>query len=312
MKHDHVFNQHLKRPGETRTLAVIIITAVTMVLEISVGILSGSMALLADGLHMASHASALGINLFAYRYARRHAQDPRFSFGTGKVNALGGFSGALLLAGIALLMAWESAERLSAPVEIHYEQAILVAVLGLVINGASVFILQENNGRHGHEHPDHQHPSHFHDHPHHDHNLRSAYLHVLADALTSLLAILALLCAKFLNWVWMDPLMGFTGALLVSRWAFGLLKTTTAVLLDHQGPADLQKFIREKIEKNGRAQIHDLHLWSVGPDIFSVIVSLSAANPQDAELYKSLISQDPRLVHITVEITVPKISDLRR
>src|SRR5262245_1975996 len=220
-RHDHSFGQERKRPGESRTLIVIAITAGMMVVEIAAGLVFGSMALLADGLHMASHAAALGINALAYVYARRHAHDDSYSFGTGKVNTLGGFTGAVLLAGFAFLMASESVQRLISPVTIAFNQAIFVAVLGLVVNGVSRLVLG-----HGHDHDeegtdddDHEHP----ETPHHhrDHNLVSAYLHVLADALTSLLAIVALLAAKYLGLNFMDPLMGIVGAFLVARWSLG-------------------------------------------------------------------------------------------
>lgn len=290
-QHDHVFGQNQKKSGEPRTLAVVSITAIMMVVEVVVGILSGSMALLADGLHMASHASALSINLFAYHYARRHADNRRFTFGTGKVNALGGFTGAVLLAGFAAVMAWNSLERLFAPVEIVYNQAIFVAIVGLLVNAACFFIL----------HSDLSGPKPSHDHPH-DHNLRSATLHVLADALTSLLAILALFTAKYLNWIWMDPFMGIVGAVLVVRWSFGLLLATTSVLLDHQGPERLTQKIKEHIESHGDCQISDLHLWSVGPAIYSAIISVVTDHPKTPEAYKSLLPTDLELVHVTVEV----------
>ena len=281
--HDHIFGQDQKRAGELRTIIVIIITTSMMIIEITTGLVFGSMALLADGLHMASHAIALAINAFAYIYARRHAHDTRYSFGTGKVNALGGFAGALLLAIFALIMVWESVERFINPVEIAYNQAIMVAILGLIINGASVFIL-------GHNH-----------HDHHDHNLRAAYLHVLADALTSLLAIVALFIAKYIGLVWMDPLMGVVGAILVSRWSLSLLNSTSAVLLDKQEPKSLEIKIRQCIEVND-CKIIDLHLWSIGPNIYSAIISVLARSAKKPEYYKKLISPDPRLVHLTVEI----------
>lgn len=280
LTHDHVFGQDQKRAGELRTIIVIIITTSMMIIEITTGLVFGSMALLADGLHMASHAIALAINAFAYIYARRHAHDTRYSFGTGKVNALGGFAGALLLAIFALIMVWESVERFINPVEIAYNQAIMVAILGLIINGASVFIL---------------------DHNHHDHNLRAAYLHVLADALTSLLAIVALFIAKYIGLVWMDPLMGVVGAILVSRWSLSLLNSTSAVLLDKQEPKSLEIKIRQCIEVND-CKIIDLHLWSIGPNIYSAIISVLARSAKKPEYYKKLISPDPRLVHLTVEI----------
>ena len=291
-QHEHVFGQDRKRAGELRTIIVIVITTSMMIVEITTGLISGSMALLADGLHMASHAIALAINAFAYIYARRHAHDIRYSFGTGKVNALAGFAGAVLLAIFAMVMVWGSIERLIYPIEIAYNQAIMVAVLGLIINGTSVFIL-------GHD-EDHDHDHHGHHH-HHDHNLRAAYLHVLADALTSLLAIVALFVAKFIGLVWMDPLMGIVGAILVSRWSLGLLHTTSAVLLDNQGPAQLEAKIIQCIEDDDN-RVVDLHLWSIGPKIYSVIISVLTCDPQSPEYYKELIPSNLGLVHLTVEV----------
>ena len=291
-QHEHVFGQDRKRAGELRTIIVIVITTSMMIVEITTGLIFGSMALLADGLHMASHAIALAINAFAYIYARRHAHDIRYSFGTGKVNALAGFAGAVLLAIFAMVMVWGSIERLIYPIEIAYNQAIMVAVLGLIINGTSVFIL-------GHD-EDHDHDHHGHHH-HHDHNLRAAYLHVLADALTSLLAIVALFVAKFIGLVWMDPLMGIVGAILVSRWSLGLLHTTSAVLLDNQGPAQLEAKIIQCIEDDDN-RVVDLHLWSIGPKIYSVIISVLACDPQSPEYYKELIPSNLGLVHLTVEV----------
>lgn len=261
-QHSHVFGQDLRRPGEQRTFIVIAITATMMVVEIFTGVLYGSMALLADGLHMASHAAALSINAFAYVYARRNANNTEYSFGTGKVNALGGFSGAVLLAIFAFLMAGESLERLINPVDIIFNQAILVAVLGLVVNGISVVILGVDDQHHGHEHHDHHHDHKNHAH-HHDHNLKSAYLHVMADALTSVLAIVALLTAKYFGFIWMDPAMGIVGAILVGRWSLGLLRTTSGVLLDRQGPEDIRHRIKESIEKDNDSQVADLHLWAI-------------------------------------------------
>ncbi len=291
-QHTHAFGQDRKRPGELRTIIVIAITASMMVVEITTGVLFGSMALLADGLHMASHAAALTINAFAYIYARRHAHDATYSFGTGKINALGGFTGAVLLSIFALIMAWESAERILYPVEIAFNQAIFVAVLGLIVNGASVFIL-------GHHH-DHDH-DHEHHHHHDDHNLRAAYLHVMADALTSVLAIFALLAAKYRGLLWMDPLMGIVGAILVSRWSLGLLRTTSGVLLDKQGPEDIRTRIKESIEDEDH-RIADLHLWSIGPNIHGVIISVVAHDPRQPEHYKELIPSNLGLVHVTVEV----------
>lgn len=297
--HDHTFAQDQRRPGESRTLVVISVTALMMVVEISAGIQFGSMALLADGLHMASHAVALGIAAFAYVYARRHARDRNFSFGTGKVNALGGFSGAVLLAIFALYMGFESVVRLINPVNIAFNQAIVVAVLGLLVNGASVFILGVDDHEHDlhHEHSDHHHH-------HHDHNLKSAYLHVMADALTSLLAIVALLSAKYFGWVWMDPIMGLVGAVLVARWSYGLLGTTAFVLLDRQAPEELQTAVQDAIERDGDSRVTDLHVWSIGPGIYSAQIALVAHDPATPDEYKGRIPRSVGLVHTSVEVHV--------
>ena len=295
MNHSHSFGQDHKRPGESRTIIVIVVTAVMMVVEITTGMLFGSMALLADGLHMASHAAALSINAFAYVYARRHAHDKRFSFGTGKVNALGGFSGAVLLAVFAVMMVVESVVRLFHPVAIAFNQAIFVAIIGLVVNGLSMLILDhKGDAHHGHDHG--------HDHDHHDHNLRSAYLHVLADALTSFLAIFALLAAKYFGLIWMDPLMGIVGAIMVSRWSIGLLVGTSHVLLDRQAPVDIQQKVVDGIQKKGDNRVVDLHLWTVGPDIYAAIVSVVTEIPKPPEYYKQLIPSELKFVHVTVEV----------
>ncbi len=293
-RHSHSFGQDQKRPGETRTLIVIAITATMMLVEIVAGIAYGSMALLADGLHMGSHAIALGINAFAYIYARRHAHNERFSFGTGKVNTLGGYTGAILLAVFATMMAWESVLRLVNPVAIAFNQAIFVATLGLIVNGASVFILGDD---HSHDHDHH----HGHDH-HHDHNLRSAYLHVLADALTSLLAIIALLIGKYYGAVWMDPVMGIVGAVLVARWSLGLLKTTSAILLDEQGSRELSEQLRDAIESDTNHRVVDLHLWTVGPGIHAAVVSVVSRVPQSPGYFKSLVPDHLPIQHLTVEV----------
>ncbi|HEX7081225.1 MAG TPA: CDF family Co(II)/Ni(II) efflux transporter DmeF [Gammaproteobacteria bacterium] len=344
-QHSHSFGQDLKRPGERKTFIVIALTATMMIVEIAAGLAFGSMALLADGLHMASHAAALGINAFAYVYARRHAHDARYSFGTGKVNTLGGFTGAVLLAGFALVMAAESIARIVAPVPIAFDHAILVAVLGLVVNGVSVLILehrgggapvdlalvplhshepdargevahvrdagheQAHAGGHGHFHAGHGHghvhaDSHGHAHVHagHDHNLVSAYLHVLADALTSLLAIFALLGAKYFGFTWMDPLMGIVGAVLVARWSLGLLRVTSAILLDRTAPDSVCRAIRESIESRDDNRIADLHVWNVGPDIYSAQLSVVTHAPKPPEHYKRLVPPHLGIVHIAVEV----------
>lgn len=298
-RHDHIFGQDRKRPGEGRTTLVILLTSAMMLIEVIAGLLFGSMALLADGLHMASHTTALSINLYAYIYARHNAHNKRYSFGTGKVNALGGFTGALLLAVFALLMVWGSIERIVHPVQIAFNQAIMVAFIGLIVNGISVFILGHDSEHHRGDHPD--------DH-HHDHNLKSAYLHVLADALTSILAIAALLIAKNYGLIWMDPVMGILGAILVFRWSLGLLGSTSVMLLDQQGPDSAQSRIRESIEKSGANRVVDLHLWGIGPNIYSVIISLVTCHPKPPQHYKDLLPGDLHLEHITIEVN-PDSSD---
>lgn len=293
-QHDHVFDQDKVRPGERRTLWVIFITATMMVVEIATGLAFGSMALLADGLHMGSHTAALGITSIAYVYTRRCATDSRFCFGTGKVNAFAGYTSAVLLALFALLMAWESISRFFNPVEIAFNQAIAVAVLGLIVNGASMMML-------GGHHHDHDH-NHHHSHSHADHNLRAAYLHVLADALTSLLAIFALLAGKFLGLNWMDPAMGIVGSILVARWSLRLIRDTSGILLDHQAPSAILEKTRAAIEDVDDNRVADLHVWSIGPNIYSATISVVSDTPMQPDHYKSLIPKDLSIVHTIVEV----------
>jgi cation diffusion facilitator family transporter len=298
-KHDHAFGQDAKKPGEVRTLIVVLLTATTMVLEIGAGVIYGSMALLADGLHMASHATALAIAMFAYVYARRRAHDDRFSFGTGKVNSLAGFAGAILLALFALMMVWESASRLLHPVTIAFNQALVVAVLGFVVNGLSVFILGhsglDEQMQGGAEQEDH-------DHPHgHDHNLRSAYLHVLADTLTSVLAIAALLAGKYAGLYWLDPAMGVVGAALVARWSAGLLRTTSHVLLDRQVDVAKQNAIRDHVSQQGD-EVADLHYWAVAPGKYALVLAVVSDRPDVAEKYRSTLAAVADYVHLNVEV----------
>ncbi|MCK5331847.1 MAG: CDF family Co(II)/Ni(II) efflux transporter DmeF, partial [Candidatus Marinimicrobia bacterium] len=263
-RHEHHFNQHKPKAGEKRTWWVILLTTVTMAGEIIAGLLFGSMALLADGLHMASHTTALTITALAYWYARKHAHDQRFSFGTGKVSSLAGFTSAILLAMFALIMVVESLDRFVNPVSIAFNEAIFVAVVGLIVNVVSVFILRvkqnspENDGQIHHQ----------------DHNLRAAYLHVLADALTSLLAIIALLAGKLVGLNWMDPLMGIVGAVMVTRWSIGLLKETSRVLLDHQAPDTLVDKVKELLEKDRQTTITDLHIWSIGLNQYVAAIAI--------------------------------------
>lgn len=301
--HDHTFSQDQRRPGESRTLIVIGITAAMMFVEIVAGIKFGSMALLADGLHMGSHAVALSVAAFAYVYARRNARNSRYSFGTGKVNALGGFTGAVLLAIFAVIMGFESVVRLLNPVEIVFNQAILVAVMGLIVNGVCVFILGIENHGHDHHH-DHDHAHSISEHQHEDHNLKAAYLHVVADALTSLLAIFALLTAKYFGAIWMDPVMGIVGAALVARWSYDLLASTSALLLDKQAPEKFTSRIRMLIEADGDTKVTDLHVWSIGPEIYSAQIAVVGHNPLSPAEYKELIPASLDVVHTSVEVHV--------
>ena len=295
-QHDHVFAQDRVRPGEKRTLIVVLITAIMMVVEITAGLVYGSMALLADGLHMASHAAALGIAFLAYVIARRLAADDRFSFGTGKLNSLAGFASAVLLLGFALIMVTESASRFIAPVEISYDQALIVAVIGLIVNAASAWIFAATP----HDHHDH-HDHHGHTH-HHDHNLRAAYLHVLADALTSLLAIIALLAAKFYGANWLDPFMGIVGAALVSRWSYGLIRESARVLLDRQADDEVVTAIRESLETGSDDRVTDLHCWRIGPGIYAADLVIVSDDPKSPDDYRSRIPARLGIVHATVEI----------
>ncbi|MBC2605902.1 CDF family Co(II)/Ni(II) efflux transporter DmeF [Pelagicoccus albus] len=316
--HSHVFGQDQQKTGEKKTLIVIAITLVMMVVEISAGSLFGSMALLADGLHMASHSAALTITAIAYIYARKNASDPRFCFGTGKVNALGGYTGALLLAGFALMMLWESFDRLLNPVEIQFNWAIGVAVIGLIVNGASMLILGEHDHGHDHGHGHHHHGGHHHhhhhehdhDHDHHDHdhphdhedqNLRSAYLHVMADALTSVTAIVALLGAKYFGWIWMDPVMGIAGSVLVANWSIGLLRSTSQTILDYQAPAETVASARQALESESD-KVVDLHIWSIGPGILNATFSILSSDPKTPDFYKHQIPEKLGIVHCTIEV----------
>lgn len=299
LAHDHSFGMERRRVAERRTLIVLVLTAAAMVVEVAAGLAFGSMALLADGIHMASHALALGIGVLVYVYARRLAGDPRLSFGSGKLNALGGYSSALLLAGIAVAMGYESAARLLDPVPIDFDLAILVAFGGLAVNGASVAILNVRGRAHAHDdpgEPDHE-DGHRHD---GDHNLRAVFLHVVADAATSVLALIALAGAKYAGAVWLDPVMGLVGAAVILWWAQGLMRASGGVLLDRQAPAKLRDEIRRRIERVEDNRIADLHVWSVGPSLYAaelVVVSHRPAPPQD---YRDLLA-DLGLVHVVVE-----------
>jgi len=313
--HDHVFNQNQARPGERRTLIIVIVTAVFMVAEIVAGLYFGSMALLADGLHMASHAAALGISVAAYVYARRHASDRHFSFGTGKVNSLAAFASAILLVGFAGLMAVESIERLFNPVSISFDQAILVAVIGLLVNGASAWLLASTPHHHhhghegGHDHADHDSAHHHHGHGRapeselqKDQNLRAAYFHVLADALTSVLAIVALLAGKYAGAAWLDPAMGIVGATLVAHWSWGLLRMSAKVLLDWQADTPVIDRVHEALLVDESDRIADLHVWTIGQGQHAAEVAIVTDRPRSPAYYKALIPDELGIVHATIEV----------
>jgi cation diffusion facilitator family transporter len=308
--HDHVFLGRDHHRNERRTWLVVALTAVMMAVEIAAGLLFGSMALLADGLHMMTHAGALGIAAGAYAYARRHARDPSFTFGTGKVGDLASFASAIVLAMVALLVAYESAIRLYAPVPIRFDDAIAVAAVGLAVNLVSAWLLRD--GHHHHHAQDHAHehghgPEHGHDHGRHhhhidrDHNLRSAYLHVLADAATSVFAIAALLAGRLYGLVWLDPVMGLAGAILIGHWSIGLMRHAGAVLTDAVPDPHLAERIRERLE-TGDDRLADLHLWRVGPGHTAVMVTIVSDKPQEPNHYKRQLRGLPSLSHVTVEV----------
>jgi cation diffusion facilitator family transporter len=302
-RHEHVFLGAAHDRNERRTWLVVGLTSAMMVAEIAGGMLFGSMALTADGWHMSTHAAALGIAAFAYRYARRHAHSPRFAFGTGKLGDLAGFASAIILAIVALGIGAESVLRLFQPVAIRYTEAIPIAVLGLAVNLASAWLLGgQDHGHHDHDHDHHHHGaesgSHHH---HHDHNMRSAYWHVVADALTSVLAIAGLLLARSFGWTWLDPAIGIVGALVIANWSWGLIRDSGAVLLDAAPDHELGQAIRTRLEV-GEDRIADLHVWRLGPGHHGVIVSLVSDAPRPVEHYKSRLRDLAALSHVTVEI----------
>jgi cation diffusion facilitator family transporter len=260
------------------------------------------MALIADGWHMSTHAGALAIAALAYRFARRHVHDPRFSFGTGKLGELAGFSSAVILGIVALLIAYESTQRLLAPIPIHYEQAILIAVIGLAVNLVTAWMLYDEEHHHDHSHQ-HGH-AHDHDHAHadtRDHNIRSAYFHVLADAMTSVLAIVALLAGRFYGWSFMDPLMGIVGALVIAHWSIGLLRSAGAVLVDAVPDDGLAALVRRRLEVDGD-KVADMHLWRLGPGHTALIAAVVSDRPQAPQAYKARLEGIAGLSHVTVEV----------
>ncbi len=353
-RHEHVFLGASHERNERRTWLVVGLTAAMMVAEIVGGLIFGSMALLADGWHMFTHAAALAIAALAYRFARRHARDPRFSFGTGKLGELAGFASAIILWLVAIFIIWESGQRLIDPATIVFEQAIAIAAIGLVVNLVCAAILWDGHAHHhghahGHDHGpahggardshrhahggtrddthshapsllptrddphDHAHHDdhdHEHDHHHHDHapakaatdhNLRGAYLHVLADALTSVLAIAALLAGWLYGWNWMDPVVGIVGALVILRWSIGLLRSAGAVLLDAVPDRSIAREIATRLETGGD-RLADLHLWRLGPGHLGLLATIVSDHPQAPDSYKARLADLPGLSHVTVEV----------
>ncbi|WP_247841703.1 CDF family Co(II)/Ni(II) efflux transporter DmeF [Pseudomonas sp. MWU12-3103b] len=297
--HDHQFLGASHDENARRTLWVVALTFVMMIGEIAAGYLTGSMALLADGFHMATHAGALGIAAAAYGFARRNANNRRYSFGTGKVGDLAGFASAMVLGLVSLGIAGESIFRLFEPTTVAFGEATVIAIVGLGVNILSAFLLM---GHHGHDHG-HQHDhAHGHDHyHHHDNNLRSAYVHVLADALTSVLAIAALLAGRYLGWVWLDPAMGIVGSIVIAKWAYNLMRDSAAVLLDTTDEPVAAE-IRELLETSDDVRISDLHVWQVGPQARAAIVSVVAAAGVTAEAIRERLAPVHELSHLTIEL----------
>jgi cation diffusion facilitator family transporter len=304
-EHNHIFLGAGHAANERGTWAAISLAGFMMVAEIVGGTLFGSLAVVADGFHMATHALALLIAAVAYSYARRHVNDPRFVFGTGKLGDLAGFTSALVLAIIALVIGYEAAVRLFWPVTIHFDEAILIAVGGLIVNIATAWLLRAGGGdRHRHRHGAAEHV--------HggaratsavsrDYNMRAAFVHVAADAAVSVLAICGLLLGRFFGWVWMDPVMGLVGALVIANWAFGLIRNTGGVLLDMNPDKEMAEELRRTIESDGD-RLADLHVWRLGPGHLGAIVSIMTANPRDTEFYRSRLSHFRMLSHVTIEV----------
>tara|TARA_R110002167_G_scaffold124000_4_gene303193 strand:- start:1955 stop:2860 length:906 start_codon:yes stop_codon:yes gene_type:complete len=290
-EHSHNFGIDSKL-HENKVKLVFWLTTVIMVLEITAGTWSGSMALLADGWHMGTHSAAFLIAIFAYSYAKKHANNKDFSFGTGKVNSLGGFASAIALAIVALMMIIESVQRLIEPQSIHFNEAIVVAIIGLVVNVASVFILHDDHHHHGE-------PHHHHD---HDHNMKAAYFHVLADTLTSLLAIVALLVGKYIGLLWMDPLMGIVGAIVIFRWSYGLVKESSEVLLDKSVKKPTLDKISDALSKKNTV-INDIHVWKIATAHQAAILKVTSTEPLNSDEYENILKAFlPQLSHISIEI----------
>ncbi len=319
LEHSHVFLGEGHERAERRTWAVIALCGAMMILEIVGGLLFGSIALIADGLHMSTHAGALLLAALAYSYARRHTHDPRFTFGTGKLGDLAGFSSAIVLLMIALLIGYEAVSRIVAPVPIRFGEAIPIAVLGLAVNVASAWLLSSGHHHgHGHDHhyehehghghdQDHDTEGHGHDHSgaaHRDNNLRAAITHVLADAAVSMLVIVGLLLARAFGWLWMDPLAGIVGACVIASWSYALIRDAGAVLLDVVPDRGVAEGVRRAVEAEGD-QLTDLHLWRLGPGHLGAILAVVTALPRGPDYYHRLLARFPALSHVTVEVQHP-------
>lgn len=314
--HDHVFLGAGHAQAERRTWMVIALCAIMMVVEIVGGFLFGSIALVADGLHMSTHASALLLAALAYSYARRHAHDRRFTFGTGKLGDLAGYSSAIVLAMIALLIGYEAISRFIAPLPIRFDEAILIAVLGLAVNVASVLLLSggehdhDHNHRHGHGIHDHAHEAahgheasenHLRGAAHRDNNLRSAIIHVLADAAVSLLVIAGLLLGRLFGWNWLDPVVGLVGAVVIAVWSYGLVRNTGAILLDMNPDQGMAERMRTVIEVDGD-RLTDMHLWRLGPGHLGAVLSVATPQLRGPDYYHRLLARFSALSHVTVEV----------
>jgi cation diffusion facilitator family transporter len=317
--HSHVFLGEQHARNERRAWFVIVLCGAMMVVEIAGGLLFGSIALVADGLHMSTHAGALLLAALAYTFARRHAEDPRFTFGAGKLGDLAGFTSAIVLAMIALLIGYEAISRLFAPTPIRFGEAIPIAALGLAVNVASAWLLSagghhhhghDHHAHHDHDHPHHDHHEHEHEHGHaqgrghghgHDNNMRAAVAHVLADAVVSVLVIVGLVLARTFGWLWMDPVAGIVGALVIASWSWRLVRDTGSILLDMNPDRALADRLRTTVEAEGD-RVADLHLWRLGPGHLGAILSVSTAKGRDAEYYRARLGETPSLSHLTVEV----------
>lgn len=304
--HDFLGRDHDDHAGRTR--AVLLLCAATMAIEIVCGMLFGSMALLADGLHMATHAGVMLVATGAYRFARRRLDDPSFSFGTGKVSDLAAFASAIVLAFTAMTMAAESIGRLLAPVPIAFDQAIPVAILGLAVNILSIWLLHDRHHHEAHDdddHGDHDHAAHDGRHHHHDHNFRAAYLHVLSDVAVGILAVIGLVAGRFFGWLWLDPVMGLVGAFVILRWAVALAMAAGNVLLDRVPDADLERAVRDRLEYGG-AHVEDFHLWRLGPGHHGLIAAIRAQESLPSSVYREMLSVFPTLSHVTIQVDPPE------